>query len=50
MNLIGNLEKKVSKKTGNEYIVLVITFPNGYEKTIFLEEAELYMLTNKGSK
>lgn len=40
----GRLEKRVSKKTNNEYIVLVLTFPNGYEKVVFLEQAEMYML------
>lgn len=44
MTFKGRLEKRVSKKTGNEYVVLVLTFPNGYEKVIFLEEAELYMI------
>lgn len=35
--------EKVSK-TGNPYQCLVIVFPNGYEKTVFLENAEKYML------
>lgn len=38
------LETKLSKKTGNEYKVLVITFSNGYEKQVFLEKSEIYML------
>lgn len=38
------LETKTSKKTGNEYKVLVITFSNGYEKQVFLEKSEVYML------
>ena len=37
------LEEKKSK-SGNPYYCLVITFPNGYEKIVFLERAELYML------
>lgn len=46
-DLKGKLEKRVSKN-GNEYVVLVVTFPNGYEKIVFLEDAELFIL--KGSK
>lgn len=50
MDIKGRLEKKVSK-AGNEYLVLMIKFPNGYEKQVFLEPAEIYMLgsitTNK---
>ena len=38
------LEEKISKKSGNPYYCLVITFPNGYEKIVYLERAELYML------
>ena len=47
MILKGRIEKKVSKKTGQEYEVLILTFPNGYEKSIFLDEAEKYMLQSK---
>lgn len=36
--------EKVSKKTGNTYEVLVLTFSNGYKKDVFLSDAELYML------
>lgn len=43
MDIKGRLEKKVSK-AGKEYFVLIIKFPNGYEKTVFLEQAEIYML------
>ena len=35
--------EKVSK-TGNPYTALEITFPNGYKKLVFLEEAEKYMI------
>ena len=40
------LETKISQKTGKEYKVLVITFINGYEKIVFLEKAEEYMIEN----
>lgn len=33
---------KTSKK-GNSYTALVITFPNGYKKTVYLEQAEQYL-------
>lgn len=35
--------EKISK-TGNPYVCLMIVFPNGYEKLVFLEEAEKFML------
>lgn len=38
------LETKTSQKTGKEYKVLIITFINGYEKQVFLEKAEEYMI------
>ena len=34
----------ISKKTGNPYTCLVIKFPNGYEKRVFLEPAEVFMV------
>jgi len=37
--------EKVSKKTGNKYIALEITFPNGYKKIVFLDKAEEYLVT-----
>ena len=40
----AELEKRVSNKTGKEYECLVLYFKNGYTKTVFLTEAELYML------
>lgn len=46
IDLKGKLEKRVSKK-GSEYVVLLITFPNGYQKMVFLEDAELFMLGSK---
>ena len=37
--------EKVSKKTGQKYICLEITFPNGYKKLVFLDKAEEYLCT-----
>lgn len=34
----------VSKKTGNPYTCLEISFPNGYKKRVFLEPAEVFMV------
>lgn len=44
MNCKCCIVEKVSNKTGNKYKVLIVEFPNGYKKRIFLEEAELFML------
>lgn len=44
MNCTCEIETRKSNKTGNEFKVLVVTFPNGYKKTVFLEYAELFML------
>lgn len=43
MNLQGRLEKRISKKN-TEYEVLIITFPNGYEKAVFLDNAEKFLV------
>lgn len=47
----ATLETRVSKKTNNEYKVLVINLPYGLKKNVFLEEAELKLLelANKGN-
>lgn len=39
------LVEKVSKKTGNPYKCVEITFPNGFVKVVFIQQAETYMLT-----
>ena len=36
--------ERVSKKSGNEYICLEITFPSGYKKTVFLDKAEEHIV------
>lgn len=41
---IVNVVEKVSKKTGNPYTVLEIVFPNGYTKTVFLDDAEKFLV------
>lgn len=38
------VQSAISKKTGSPYTCLVITFPNGYEKKVFLEAAEVFMI------
>lgn len=44
--LKGQIElvTKKSKKTGNDYTALEITFENGYKKMVFLESSEIFML------
>lgn len=32
-----------TSKSGNNYIALEVTFPNGYKKLVFLDKAEEYM-------
>lgn len=46
IKLKGILKKDVSKKTGNEYEYLALIFPNGYEKRVFLEDSEKFMLAD----
>lgn len=43
MNLQGRMEKKTNKD-GKEYEVLIITFPNGYEKLVFLDNSEKFLI------
>lgn len=45
MNVNAELVTKKSKKTGNDYTVLVLTFSNGYKKFVFLDTAEIFMLS-----
>lgn len=44
MEMKARHEQRVSTKTGKEYTVIVITFANGYQKLVFLDSAEIYML------
>lgn len=41
---VVNVVDKVSTRTGNPYTVLEITFPNGYKKTVFLDDAEKFLV------
>lgn len=43
MNLQGRMEKRKNKE-GKEYEVLIITFPNGYEKMVFLDNSEKFLI------
>ena len=45
MQIKGELVTRKSKKTGNDYVTLDLTFPNGYRKMVFLDNAEIYMLS-----
>ena len=36
--------EKISNKTKQPYIALEVTFPNGYKKMVFLDEAEKFFL------
>ena len=45
MKINGELVTRKSKKTGNDYVTLDLTFPNGYKKIVFLETAEIFMLS-----
>ena len=42
----AKLIERVSK-AGNKYIVLELTFSNGYTKDVFLDKSEIYMLSAK---
>ena len=44
MNLNAKLEKRISKKSGNEYYCIVVKIAEDYEKIIFLEKAEVKLL------
>lgn len=39
------IEKRVSKKNGGEYWVLVTKFANGYEIITFLNQDQVFILT-----
>lgn len=45
-----NLVERESKKTGNVYTALELTFENGYKKLVFLDNAETYMLSGLSVK
>lgn len=44
MELKSKLVKRVSKKSGKEFICIEIEFPNGYKKLVFADSsAEIYL-------
>ena len=45
--VIGKLETRVSKKTNNQYVCLVIKLTPTYEKVVFLDKAEVELITTK---
>ena len=51
MELKASLETRVSQKSGNPYECVVIKLTPDYEKTVFLDQAELALLkTVKGEE
>lgn len=46
IKLEAEVKQGISKKTGAPYEYLSLIFPNGYEKRVFLEFAEKYMVEN----
>ncbi len=47
MDIPAKLVKKVSKKSGSEYVCVELTLAPNYKKTIFLDAAELALLGQK---
>lgn len=41
----GTLEERISSKSGKPYKVIVIKLTDNYEKTVFLDRAELELLS-----
>ena len=45
MNIKCELVKRVSKKSGSEYVAVEVTLPNGYKTLLFFKnQAEMYMV------
>ena len=44
LKIDATLETRISKKTNEEYKVLVVNLPYGLKKNVFLEEAELKLI------
>lgn len=44
MNVNGKLEKRTSKKTGNDYYCIIIKITEGVEKIVFLNKAEVKLI------
>lgn len=43
-NLQAKVEKRISDKTGKEYYVVVVKLTPTYEKSVFLDKAEVELL------
>ncbi len=43
MKIEAILKQGVSKKTGNSYVCVELTFPNGYKKVVFPQGAEAFV-------
>lgn len=50
MNVTGKIEERLSEKTGKKYYVLVVKVTETYEKTVFLDKAEVELLKITHSK
>lgn len=44
MKFTATLEERTSKKSGNQYLCLVIKITDNIEKVVFLEPAEIELL------
>lgn len=44
MVLNAKLEKRTSKKSGNDYYCIVVKIADDYEKIIFLDKAEVKLI------
>lgn len=44
-NPVVRVETRVSKKTGNPFVCLVVAY-KGYEKLVFLDDAEKFIFSN----
>lgn len=38
------MEERISKKSGNKYVVLVLEFENGYQTDVFLSNEQKFIL------
>lgn len=38
------MEERISKKSGNKYVVLVLEFENGYSTDVFLSNEQKFIL------
>ena len=47
MELVANVEKKVSRKTGKEYVCIIINFPHGYQKVVFPKDSAESFIFNQ---